>query len=107
MRSATNSPATLLMEKIIAAIDARREGLKATSGTRGTRFTEDQKFFLLVDIFGFNGHEVARMFNTDHQRVSLKVKRMSDRYKSAFKESVPKSAYDGLSVSEIRERMSL
>ena len=79
--------------------------MKATRGT--DRFTDDQKFFLLVSVFGFSGAEVARMFKLDHRRVSMKVKRLADRYEAAFKEPVKKSIYDGLSVSEIKERMSL
>jgi hypothetical protein len=66
-------------------LDARREGLKAT---KGDKFTDDQKFFLLVSIFGFSGNEVARMFNQDHRRVSMKVKRMSDKYEAAFSTKV-------------------
>lgn len=92
------------IEKIVEAMDASREGLKAC---KSDHFTEDQKLFLLVSIFGFSGVEVGRMFNQDHKRVSLKVKRMSDKYAAAFKEPVPKSAYAGLSSSEISERMAL
>jgi hypothetical protein len=67
--------------KIIKALDARKEGLKAV---KSYGFTDDQKLFLLVCIFGFSGVEVARMFNRDHKRVSLVVKRMADRYKAQF-----------------------
>ena len=70
------------LQKIIAAIDAKREGMKATRGT--DRFTDDQKFFLLVSVFGFSGAEVARIFKLDHRRVSMKVKRMADRYEALF-----------------------
>jgi hypothetical protein len=69
------------IDRIIAALDARREGLKAT---KADRFTDDQKFFLLVSVFGFSGTEVARMFNQDHRRVSMKVKRLSDKYEALF-----------------------
>lgn len=75
------------LEKIIEALDARREGVKAV---RGDRFNEDQKYFLLVSIFGFSGAEVARMFNRDHSRVSLKIKRMTDNYSAAFSGQAPK-----------------
>jgi hypothetical protein len=71
------------IERIIEAMDARREGLKAV---KSDRFTDDQKLFLLVSVFGFSGVEAGRMFNQDRKRVSLKVKRMSDRYGAAFKE---------------------
>lgn len=91
------------LEKIIAAMDARREGMKATRGT--DRFTDDQKFFLLVYVFGFSQTEVGRMFNLDHRRVNLKVKRMADRYEALFKDPV-KSPYDGLSKNEMVKRIT-
>ncbi len=69
------------IQKIIDAMDARREGLKAT---KSSRFTEDQKIFLLVNVFGFNSVEVARMFSKDHKAVHAKVKRMADKYRAAF-----------------------
>ena len=78
--------------------------MKATKGT--DRFTDDQKYFLLVSVFGFSGAEVARMFNLDHRRVSMKVRHMADKYEALFKAPVKKSIYDGLSVSQITERMS-
>ncbi len=93
------------LEKIISALDARRGGMKATRGTN--RFTDDQKVFLLVAIFGFSGAEVGRMFGLDHRIVSMKVKRMADKYEAMFKGPAAKSAYEGLSASEIKERMSL
>jgi DNA-directed RNA polymerase specialized sigma24 family protein len=71
------------LEKMIEAMDARREGLKAC---KKGKFTDDQKFFLLIQIFGFNGYEVAKIFGLDHRVVSMKVKRMTDKYGAAFKE---------------------
>lgn len=67
--------------KIIQALDARREGLKAVMVRP---FTDDQKFFLLCYVFGFNQTEVGRMFDIDHRIISQKVKRMTDRYLEAF-----------------------
>ena len=69
------------IQKIVDAMDARREGLKAT---KSSRFNEDQKIFLLVNVFGFNSVEVARMFNKDRKAVHAKVKRMADKYRAAF-----------------------
>ncbi len=69
------------LEKMIDAMDARKEGLKAT---RKGKFTDDQKYFLLIQIFGFNGHEVAKIFGKDHRVVSLKVKRLTDKYLRRF-----------------------
>jgi len=69
------------LEKIIDAMDARREGLKAC---KKSKFTKDQKFFLLIEIFGFNGYEVGKMFGLDHRYVSAKVKRMTDKYRERF-----------------------
>ena len=70
------------LEKIIAALDSRKEGIKAT---KAGKFTDDQKMFLLTSVFGFSGVEVGEMFNMDHKRVSMKVKRLSDKYDAAFK----------------------
>lgn len=67
--------------RMVEALDARREGLKAT---RNGRFTEAQKFFLLVCVFGFNRVEVARMFKRHHDTVWKKVKRLEDRYAALF-----------------------
>ena len=73
------------LEKMIDAMDARREGLKAC---KKGKFTDDQKFFLLIQIFGFNGFEVGKMFGKDHREVSMKVKRMTDKYIQRFGEEV-------------------
>jgi DNA-directed RNA polymerase specialized sigma24 family protein len=69
------------LEKMIDAMDARREGLKAC---KKGKFNDDQKFFLLIQIFGFNGHEVAKIFGLDHRVVSMKVKRLTDKYIQRF-----------------------
>jgi len=69
------------VEKIIEALDSRREGVKAT---KGDRFTDDQKFFLLVSVFGFSGAEVSRMFNKDNHMVNQKVKHLADKYEALF-----------------------
>lgn len=85
------------VEKIIEALDSRREGLKAT---KSGRFTDDQKLFLLVGIFGFSQTEVARMFNRDRDMVNQKVKRMSDRYGALFSgENKQESPIDDLPMS--------
>lgn len=69
------------VERIIEALDARREGLKAT---KGDKFTDDQKYFLLASVFGFNGSEIARMFNKDRTSINMKIKRMADKYAAIF-----------------------
>jgi len=69
------------LNKIIDTLDARKGGIKAM---KPDRFTEDQKYFLLVSVFGFTRAEVARMFNRCRGMVDQKVKRMSDRYGAAF-----------------------
>ncbi len=73
--------AVAYLEKTLKVLDARKEGIKAV---KSDRFTEDQKYFLLVSVFGFSGAEVARMFNRDHSRVCQKVKHMSERYGALF-----------------------
>lgn len=75
------------LEKMIEAMDARREGLKAT---QKSKFTDDQKMFLLTQIFGFNGYEVAKIFGKDHKVVSARVKRMTDKYSPLFSWESPK-----------------
>ncbi|WP_161807186.1 hypothetical protein, partial [Desulfatitalea tepidiphila] len=69
------------VERIIEALDARREGIKAT---KPDKFNDDQKFFLLCNVFGFTQVEVARMFNRDRDVVNKKVKRMADTYAALF-----------------------
>ena len=77
------------LQKIIEALDARREGLKAT---KAGRFSDDERMFMLAEIFGFNRREVGEMFSMDRKLVSSKVKRMADRYEAAFKADATKSA---------------
>ncbi len=92
------------IDKILKTLDARKEGVKAL---KPDRFTEDQKYFLLVSVFGFSGAEVARMFNKNRNRVNMAVKRMADRYQALFEEpDVEKSVYSGLNVEQIKERMA-
>jgi hypothetical protein len=67
--------------KIIEALDARKKGLKAV---KSYKFTDDQKIFLLVCVFGFSGVEAASMFDKDPKNVSRKVKHMADKYKALF-----------------------
>jgi transposase len=69
--------------KIIEALDARREGLKAVREP-GRRLTEEERYFLLVKVFGFSMAEVARMFNLDRRRVGQRLKRMAERYGGLF-----------------------
>jgi len=71
------------LERIIEIMDARKEGIKAM---KPDKFNEDQKYFLLVAVFGFSQAEVARMFNRHKDTVNKKVKRMSDRYEAVFYE---------------------
>ena len=74
------------LEKMIRAMDARREGLKAC---KKSKFTDDQKFFLLIQVFGSNGREVGEMFGLDHKMVSMRVKRMTDKYLRGFSGEAP------------------
>ena len=77
------------VEKIIEALDSRREGIKAM---KLDRFTDDQKYFLLVCIFGFSGNEVARMFGQNRNLINKKIKRMVDRFGKLFSgENKPES----------------
>ena len=66
---------------IIEALDARREGLKAV---KVERFSDEQRFFLLVCVFGFSRAEVARMFGCGRRGVWRRVKRIADRFEKLF-----------------------
>lgn len=91
------------IEKILKMLDARKEGLKAT---KSSRFTEDEKWFLLTNIFGFNAVEVSRMFGQDNKAVAAKIKKIADKLEKELP-SRRRSAYDGLTVEEIKERMTV
>jgi DNA-directed RNA polymerase specialized sigma24 family protein len=71
------------VQRLIKALDSRKAGPKAL---KPARFTDEQKWFLLVHVFGFSGLEVARMFRRDKTRVAQAVKRHADRYQSAFEQ---------------------
>jgi transposase len=75
------------VERIIEALDARREGLKAI---KADRFTEEQKYFLLTSVFGFSQAEVARMFKRNRDKVNTTVKHMADRFEALFSGQEPK-----------------
>ncbi|HNZ65249.1 MAG TPA: hypothetical protein PKJ10_05380 [Smithella sp.] len=90
------------LDKIIKTLDARKEGIKAM---KPQRFTDDQKIFLLVHVFGFSQMEVATMFNVDHRIISKKIKHMTKKYSEAFKDQA-KSVYDGLTKEQIKKRIA-
>lgn len=69
------------LQHIIGVMDSRRVGLKAT---KSGRFSDDERMFMLAEVFGFNRREVGEMFDQPHKRVCQKVKRMGDRYAEAF-----------------------
>ena len=94
------------IERLVRALDARREGIKQV---QTDRFNDDEKMFLLVYVFGFNQTEVARMFEKDHRFVSAKLKPMADKFSEIFgnqKKKPVKSVYEGLSKDEIVKRMT-
>ncbi|OPL14702.1 MAG: hypothetical protein AVO39_08765 [delta proteobacterium MLS_D] len=67
--------------KIIQIMDMRSTGIKRVTNSR---FSDREKWFLLVNIFGFQGDEVAEMFKVDHRKVMRVVKSMADKYKEKF-----------------------
>jgi DNA-directed RNA polymerase specialized sigma24 family protein len=75
------------LEHVIKALDARREGLKSV--VNADRFTDEQRFFLL-SVFGYNAKEIARMFDKDRNSVTMKIKRLADRYGALFTGEGPK-----------------
>jgi len=97
------------LEETISVLDTRREGIKAVMKQKDV-FSEDQKYFLLVDVFGFTGKEVAEMFKKSRPTINKKVNRMREKYTELFhaqETEESKSADTGLSVSEMMDRMTL
>lgn len=68
------------VQTVVKELDTRRKGLQAVD----EKFTEEQKFFLLVYIFGFTKGEVAKIFGKYRTTVSIKIARMADKYADAF-----------------------
>jgi predicted DNA-binding protein YlxM (UPF0122 family) len=75
------------ISKLIEALDARKTGAQIS---RIERFTKDQKYFMLVHVFGFSMKEVAEMFSCDHGIVELVVGRMARKYGKLFAEQAKK-----------------
>jgi hypothetical protein len=65
------------IEKIVSALDSRKEGLKAV---KGSLFDDHQKWFLLNRIFGFSCVEVGKMFDVDQKVVQHRVNLMTKKY---------------------------
>jgi DNA-directed RNA polymerase specialized sigma24 family protein len=59
-------------------------GARGLKATKAGRFTDEQKLFLLVYIFGFNRAEVARMLTRQRDSVWRRVKRLEDRCAALF-----------------------
>ena len=87
--------------KIIEVLDSRKEGLKAM---KPDRFTQDEKIYLLVRFFNFTQNEVAGMFGPHRGAGNNKIKRLDQKYAGALRPF--KSAYDGLTSDEMRERIA-
>lgn len=88
--------------RIIKALDARREGMKQV---QTDRFTDEEKMFLLVYVFGYTNTEVGLLFDLDHRKVSAKLKPMADRFSEIFASRKKKSIYDGLSKEQMKDRI--
>jgi DNA-directed RNA polymerase specialized sigma24 family protein len=69
------------LEKVIEILDSRKSGIKAVTASK---FTDEQKYFLLACIFGFTKIEVAEMFNRDPGRVAQKINRLEQEYGNLF-----------------------
>lgn len=96
------------VEKVVRAMDSRKEGIKhSLNSKRG--FTDHQKFFLLVKIFGFSGSEVAQMFDVPVTTVNRRVRDMTGQFLFVVgekKKKPVKSVYEGLSKDEMVKRMT-
>jgi DNA-binding CsgD family transcriptional regulator len=67
------------VEAVVRAMDSRKAGVKhSLNSKRG--YTDSQKFFLLVKVFGFSGSEVARMFKISRKIVNRHVRDMAARF---------------------------
>ncbi len=75
------------MFKVVEALDAQKAGVKVS---QLDRFTKEQKYFLLVFVFGFSINDVAEMFNYDRNKISYKVNRMAKKYSDLFAEQAKK-----------------
>lgn len=75
------------LSKVIEALDARKAGVFVS---RLERFTKEQKFFMLVFVFGFSNKDVAEMFNYHENTIEYKVARMARKYGDLFAEQAKK-----------------
>lgn len=75
------------LTKVVEALDARKAGVKLS---QSEKFTKEQKYFMLVHVFGFSINEVAEMFSYDRNMVAYKVDRMVRKYGDLFAEQANK-----------------
>lgn len=73
--------------KVVQALDAHKEGVKVS---QLDRFTKEQKYFMLVFVFGFSINDVAKMFKYDRNLVGSKINRMAKKYGDLFAEQAKK-----------------
>jgi DNA-directed RNA polymerase specialized sigma24 family protein len=76
------------LTQVVAALDARQEGLKCV---RLRPFTDVQKAFLLVYVFGFNQTEAARMLKLNPANLCRKLRPLAERYGEGFGGAAEKS----------------
>jgi len=70
-----------LIDLSLETMDAKRVGRRALSDKH---FTDDQKWFLMRDVFGFSSQDIAQMAGMSLSRVNVRIKRVRDKYKEMF-----------------------
>lgn len=93
--------------EILNALDGRDKAMKFCVGRCRNSLTNHEKAFLLNKVFGFAFTEIAPLLGyASPDAIQHKVNEMYHSYRKEYFPTVKKSVYDGLSVSEIKERIS-
>jgi len=71
------------LEKVLAAMDARQEGLKQA---RKHQFTDEQRLFMMVYCLGFSIREAAKLMGLNVFVAGKRARRLREKYMDAFKE---------------------
>jgi DNA-directed RNA polymerase specialized sigma24 family protein len=71
------------LEKVLAAMDARQEGLKQA---RKHQFTDEQRLFMMVYCLGFSIVEASKIMDLNVHVAGERARRLRDKYMFAFKE---------------------
>jgi len=70
------------INKILDILDQRRKGLKAVS--HRNRLSDDEKYFLLIHVFGFSCSEVAEMMEISPKALTQRMNRRFKGYREQY-----------------------